>query len=247
MGGSKKAAILCPGPSLRFALIRSLWTGSSRVVAVTDAILSEVPETTHWCHTENPTLDKRLAYRDQVVARKPIIWGLARWDERWRTMMKLQDYPRFELEDHADVLERLPYKTKIEDWSHGPTFHSIARCIADGFQEVNLFGCDWRGQTNFHPDTGAPLGKASKDPERRWAGERSLFERIAAEAQGEGFLVQRISSGMEPGLSGPLDDAGEAGGSLGGGDDGGGEPGDLDEEPDPDRHLGGVGRSHEAV
>lgn len=216
---SRYAAILCPGPSLKKTIPKEWRYG--RVVAVTDAIFADAP-ITHWCHTENPKLKQRLAYTERILELQPIIWGRDEFAKRWRVMMHLQDYEHFELEHHyKTTVKRLPYTTEIDPWSHGPTFHALARCIADGFTHIDLYGSDWRGENNYHPVTGGVLGRCSKDPGNRWRGELALFARVQKEAHSHGVEVQRVYSSLEHHLSGSVDDEGAAGGHAGLGDDGG--------------------------
>jgi hypothetical protein len=191
------------------------WERFEKVVTVTDAIFAPAPFT-HWCSTENPTLDKRFAYRDRIQETRPVIWGLEKWSMRWRVNMNLRDYRKFDHLSHSMALSMLPWETKIKDWSHGPTFHALARLIGDGHQEIDLYGSDWRGGHNVHPGSGERLGRASKDPARRWNGERELFKRIKAEAAENGVQIRRHGSPLELRIGRALDDEGDSWGPPGG-------------------------------
>lgn len=233
------AAILCPGPSLKKAIPQ---IHESFIVTVTDAVFVSIPFDV-WVMTENPTGGKREFYREVLMEKRPLIWGLSQFERRWHTMMKLGAALKLELNSVDGVIEQFPYVTTVPApitrarengrWSRGPTFYAIANCISKGYKDINLYGCDFRGAGNFHPVSGATLGRAGQRPYERWRGERKHFDDIRDEASQHGVRLRRVLPPVDDYLGGSLDDEGDGLGSpQGSGDSDQQSP--LHQEQSPD-------------
>lgn len=224
-------AILCPGPSLRSHLDKD-FSGYQRLVAVTCAVLADLPFSV-FSFQEGPSKPRyRTRYFDRLMELQPTIWTVKGSREEW--WKYFPEIPRRLIDDEtsvADSITRLGYHphawlatdpTKpplkpdsrcgcadrgrfagpphrhIRPTAGSSMFYALARCIAEGFTEIDIYGSDMEGKHNHHPynKTKFAWKGAQKWWDRRWEHERAAIKDIIAEAAENGIKVTRV-----PGVS----------------------------------------------
>lgn len=73
-------------------------------------------------------------------------------------------------------------------------FYALARCIVDGFTEIDIYGSDMEGYWNYSPDDNSRFAwkGAEKWWDQRWEKERAAYEDIRREAAENGIKVEKV-------------------------------------------------------
>lgn len=215
-----KAAILCPGPSLRDTIPKNwVWKKKPRfdkVVAVTDAIFADAPIDA-WAYQEGPQHKHQGRYQRygaRVMEIEPEMWVIRGSGENWINKWTL---PKEWVKDDlyvSDMVDAFPWKAEawlvgkrkrrgkigvhkpnevIREYGCTSAFYAIARCIHMGCTGIHIYGCDMEGQANFSPKDGSPWcpKRGPKWWNERWSYERPMMKDVISEARKNGVEIVR--------------------------------------------------------
>ena len=189
-----RAAILCPGPSLRNVEERDLAQFAGMVLAINGAIEHPARAAFWLCR------DPKAAYLHLPLALKrpaPILVHPATWDQTgslhaieawpWDKQRAIERMTRWAFRDE-DVQARCDFLHGYASWRRFTLTTAIAWLFSVGFREVQLFGADLAG-------TGTYSGRACYADEEtaaaRWRRERNHLEMLTGLAGGDGLEVIR--------------------------------------------------------
>lgn len=169
-------AILCPGPSLEKcgALSADVTIGVNRAASFVRC--------DYVAAVDYPVIEK---------------WGDGFGDAKWLTNqssfdhLARQDHPFARRETvTTDWLRRNYYDTRDFPWTIFSFTSALVFAAYLGATEVDIYGADWAGESDWDGVAGAEPGKRNDD---RWRGERALFEKVKAWMEVQGVHVSRVS------------------------------------------------------
>lgn len=202
--------ILCPGYSLSTWELRDL---EPPVVAITEAIFADAP-VTHWCHPEGPLhwfQERCRSYGPRILE----LGGVELWCGKGHrlkyTWWRLRDQaghftqvPWRLIRDDLTLLDisrslglALPKHWKSDAFARGPTFVAIFRAMLSGAREIDVYGCDMDGRSNWVE--GEPRYNRRSDEwwMMRWKRERRLMADLEAFAASRAVRLTRHTERAE--------------------------------------------------
>ncbi len=171
-----KALILCPGPSLRAYLANPV--GGDVVIAVNRA--AEAVAADWLCAID---ADALLGFRPEG---RPRIFTTAQSMTRFRS-----EQPGRASKFSMLSFEALYHQLAIPRAPRWDMFSATAALVLAhwlGASEIEIFGCDWRGENDWD---GTPPGRPGSRSISRWKSEQHKFHHIASALSRLGCTIRR--------------------------------------------------------